>query len=385
MIRPKPDRQPQTETGRLATRCRGLFYCVLPAVLGGLMILLSRLDPQKTEAVYSGWIFLWVRSVVGLPSVWLSSLSLAGILMAFLLLFLFFLIVLFSVCLFLKKKKSRKLLLIGVHAALLIPSVILFLFALTCAPNYNRLTFAEHAGLEVAPSTVEQLYRLSEELIATAAKAREDIEVDLLAMSGESKEDFQLIAAKAHEAFDRFGEDYPFVGKTFSPVKPMIFSEILSHLRLTGFYFCYLAEPNVNVHMPVIELPYTICHELAHTCGFMREDEANFMAYLAGRGSGDALMVYSSTLVALNNCMRALYNADPTLCFELMTTYSEEMNADLFAMSDYWAKYVTPAATVSNAVNNAYLKANNQSDGVQSYGRMVDLMLADYRKRHNIS
>ena len=31
-------------------------------------------------------------------------------------------------------------------------------------------------------------------------------------------------------------------------------------------------------------------------------------------------------------------------------------------------------------MNDVYLKANDQSDGVKSYGRMVDLMLEYYQK-----
>ncbi|MFR7404478.1 MAG: DUF3810 family protein [Coriobacteriaceae bacterium] len=35
---------------------------------------------------------------------------------------------------------------------------------------------------------------------------------------------------------------------------------------------------------------------------------------------------------------------------------------------------------MSNAANNAYLKANQQQDGTRSYGRMVDLLLAEARQ-----
>lgn len=35
-------------------------------------------------------------------------------------------------------------------------------------------------------------------------------------------------------------------------------------------------------------------------------------------------------------------------------------------------------------VNDSYLKSNRQEDGVKSYGRMVDLLLADYRQRHGL-
>ena len=34
---------------------------------------------------------------------------------------------------------------------------------------------------------------------------------------------------------------------------------------------------------------------------------------------------------------------------------------------------------MSNQMNDVYLKANSQEDGVKSYGRMVDLMLEYYR------
>ena len=39
------------------------------------------------------------------------------------------------------------------------------------------------------------------------------------------------------------------------------------------------------------------------------------------------------------------------------------------------------AAEVSNQLNDAYLKINSQADGVKSYGRVVDLMLAYARKQ----
>ena len=36
-------------------------------------------------------------------------------------------------------------------------------------------------------------------------------------------------------------------------------------------------------------------------------------------------------------------------------------------------------------MNDAYLRLNQQEDGVQSYGRMVDLLLAYYREIDKIS
>ena len=45
----------------------------------------------------------------------------------------------------------------------------------------------------------------------------------------------------------------------------------------------------------------------------------------------------------------------------------------------YHAKYAGPGREALTKTNDAYLKANNQKDGERIYGRMVDLLLAQYR------
>ena len=44
------------------------------------------------------------------------------------------------------------------------------------------------------------------------------------------------------------------------------------------------------------------------------------------------------------------------------------------------AKYDGAVAEVSNKVNDTYLKANGQEDGVESYDRMVDLIVGYWMK-----
>ena len=39
---------------------------------------------------------------------------------------------------------------------------------------------------------------------------------------------------------------------------------------------------------------------------------------------------------------------------------------------------------IADKVNDAYLKANDQADGTKSYGRVVDLLLAEYKTRHGL-
>lgn len=55
---------------------------------------------------------------------------------------------------------------------------------------------------------------------------------------------------------------------------------------------------------------------------------------------------------------------------------------DLYENTKYHHKYSGKISRVASKTNDAFLKANNQEDGERSYGRMVDLMLAEYRQRH---
>jgi hypothetical protein len=57
---------------------------------------------------------------------------------------------------------------------------------------------------------------------------------------------------------------------------------------------------------------------------------------------------------------------------------------DLKAIQQFWAapsKAVQAVREVSSAVNDTYLKAQGQTQGVRSYGRMVDLLLAERRAK----
>ena len=133
----------------------------------------------------------------------------------------------------------------------------------------------------------------------------------------------------------------------------------------------FTMEANVNVDIADYSIPVTMLHELAHQRGFMREDEANFIAYLAGMNSDNLEIMYSSTMLALIISGNVLYGQDG-------------IKKDIRANTEYWSKYEdTVISTVSTKINDTYLKANAQADGVKSYGRMVDLLLAKYRADMN--
>ncbi len=63
--------------------------------------------------------------------------------------------------------------------------------------------------------------------------------------------------------------------------------------------------------------------------------------------------------------------------------YSDGVRRDLVAQKAFWVPYQGKTNEVSNKVNDAYLKSNRQTDGVASYGRMVDWVIAYHLNEKN--
>ncbi len=256
---------------------------------------------------------------------------------------------------------------------------VLLMLTLTCLINYGRTSFGEMAGYSLRDSSASELEALCEELAAQANEFAEQIPVG---PSGGLSLEGVDIRKQAKQAMKKLGEQYPSLKGYYPNPKPVAFSWGMSHLRLTGMFSPFTIEANYNQNIPDYEIPYTVCHELAHLKGWIREDEAGFIAYLACRGSDDPALRYSGTLNALSYAMNALYGAGRQDSYwRIYESLPEETKADYRFSNAYWKQFETKVAEVSNALNDGYLKANAQTDGVQSYGRMVDLLLAERRSR----
>ena len=156
-----------------------------------------------------------------------------------------------------------------------------------------------------------------------------------------------------------------------------MFSAVLT----TGIYIPYTFESNINVDVPEYTIPATMCHELTHYRGFMREEEANFLGYLAAAGSERADFRYSAAMMAFTYCYPRLRSADKERAVEIARSLCDGAMRDITADDEYWEPFrKTTVSEVSGAVYGGYLGANGQESGLKSYGEMVDLLLALQRK-----
>lgn len=344
----------------------------------------ARKYPDWAEHVYAQGVYPALSSVVGfLPS--LVSFSVAEWVAALFLLFCPGYLV-FCIRKLVVGKGAR--LMVAYRSAMGVVAIcctVYFLFTALCGLNYYRYTFTEHTGYDVEEADVDAAQR-QEELVALAAtladelgQARAQLGDDANLFDAEPGQ-FEQYAQESVEAMRKLAEQYPVLERPlYSPPKPVLASELMSYANIGGMFFPFTMESNINVDNPFFVVPWTMAHELAHQCGFMREDEANFIAYLACKESDDALMRYSGLLLAYDNAMGALRSADPERAAEIASGLAEPVRRDLAERAEHWAQYEGPVQDVSNAANDTYLKANNQADGMRSYGRMVDLLLAEQR------
>ena len=281
-----------------------------------------------------------------------------------------------------KKEQRFFVCLNGLYSVACIASCVFFIYAVGCGVNYYRYPFSYYAGLTVEPSDVEVLYAVCAELTEEANALRKQLtyedENGVYRLSMSKSE----LAKLTKEAYELLSEEYSILGGMYPAPKQILLSKLMSYTELTGIYTCWTMEANVNVDIPDYSIGSTMAHELAHLRGFIREDEANYLAYLACMKSENLELRYSGVMDALILSGNALYRKNPDLYFSLRATYEPGIERDLAANSAYWAKYHD--TVVSNTVdkaNDTYLKANNQTDGVESYGRMVDLLIAEYKAR----
>jgi hypothetical protein len=111
----------------------------------------------------------------------------------------------------------------------------------------------------------------------------------------------------------------------------------------------------------------------------MREDEANYIAWLVCVNGGNPEIMYSGYMTAFAYASAQLRAASPEDYRRVMSALSDGARVDFAANWEYWRQFEGRISEISNSVNDSYLRANRQADGVRSYGRMVDLLLAEYR------
>ena len=252
---------------------------------------------------------------------------------------------------------------------------LVFLFYALWGLNYYSPSLGVSMGLDVKQRSSQELYELCTYLADNANELAAQVDRDPDGLIPEI--DFTKTAEQVAADFSAV------TGRNETRAKYILASKPFSYTQITGVFIYLTGESNVNKNNTSAALPFTMAHEMSHRYGIAPEDEANFFAFYTTHQSTNPLVRYSSYMMALLYCQNKLYASSKTLYSQLRSTYSEQLLADNDQYSAHWAQYEGEVAEKATAVNNTYLQVQGQEDGVKSYGRMVDLMLAWYETAKN--
>lgn len=194
------------------------------------------------------------------------------------------------------------------------------------------------------------------------------------------------MAEAARAAMGELGTTYSGLDGFYPAPKPLRCSDFLSRRYIAGCFYPFSMEANYNDVMYVMNMPSTMCHELAHLKGFIREDEANLIGYLACVGSEDIYFRYSGYLSVLYYIDRDFRQAAGYERYLAAAPILPQVHEDnVFLTEREWARVeeTSPVGAevveaVSDQLSDVGLRLNGVPEGRLSYSKVVGLLLRYY-------
>jgi len=248
---------------------------------------------------------------------------------------------------------------------------------LALAIAYNTTTVDKKMDMEVVEVTQS---RLAEVMLSLRDEINSLVpEIEYLEDGSSVPDyDFRELGEKLCESYDALNEEYGFPKSFKTRPKSFECGPLMSYFGTLGIYTFFTGEANVNSEYPMYDRAFTAAHEMAHQRGILRENEANFVAYLVTSTSDDVYLRYSGALSMYEYIANALYSENKELYREIDSGLSDKARADRVASYKVYEKYSDNLLNkISNFINDLYLKSNG-TEGSVTYSRVVILTVAYY-------
>ncbi|WP_218599067.1 DUF3810 domain-containing protein [Polaribacter sp. NJDZ03] len=346
-----------------------LLTFLLPVQI--VLIQLAAENPAFIEKYYSNGIYPPIASFFRIIFGWIPF-SVGDVLLAFgLFIFIRF------ICRLIKNR-FRDFIPKIIHFTAIL-SVIYFCFYLFWGLNYYREPLAKNLQYQQKKYTTEQLQKVTAHVIEKLNEYQFKItKSDTLKVENPySQKEMYTMAISGYE---NLSKDLPQLKYQYKSVKSSLMSLLQSYNGTAGYLNPLTGEAQVNNKLPKTSYPTTTCHEMAHQIGFAAENEANFVGFLAANYNNDLYFKYASYRMAFGYCISELRKRDQNLSKVLWKTVNKGIIKDFNASYTFWQQYKNPFEPLVKKGYNAYLKANKQDKGVQSYNYVVDLFISYFDK-----
>jgi hypothetical protein len=198
------------------------------------------------------------------------------------------------------------------------------------------------------------------------------------------------IFESAIREFKQNAQKQPFLQYQYPCLKFSTIPSLGDYLGYLAFYQPVTGEAIIRGDLPILTLPFTTCHEIAHQLGYASEAEANFIAFVIGSESKDPLFKYSMLLQLFSytqsehlNLLAAKGNFKQweSVVKRNKALLSPAVLQDRLKIKAFFAQRSGLLIPASATLYDQFLLWNKQSKGIESYNQVVLWALA-YRKKH---
>ncbi len=258
-------------------------------------------------------------------------------------------------------------------------SVFYFLFYSLWAINYYRQPLFEKMKIEREYSD-EDLLLFTKKLIERTNNIHRQLtnsDTTAVKYPYSYEETFKMNL----NGYDHLAKELSFFKFSKLSIKKSLFSLPLTYMGFGGYLNPFTNEAQVNYLMPMYNFPTTSCHEMAHQMGYASESECNFIGFLASVKNENLYFKYSAYSFALRYCLGNWSFRNEETFKELMKEIHPGILKNYKESEDFWIQYETPIERGFHIFYDNYLKYNQQTDGMASYSKFINLMVNYYKTR----
>ncbi len=272
-------------------------------------------------------------------------------------------------------KISKQLILKKIFTSIIYLLLIYIGFNFFWGFNYNRQGIASQLGLKMEKYIPQDLKNVSTILLQKVNESKTSI-----LRNGTIVLTTNEIFSRSSGAYEEVYKKYSFLQYRSPSVKISLWGWLGNYIGFTGYYNPFTGEAQINTTVPKFLQPYTTCHEIAHQLGYAKENEANFVGYLAASSSKDSIFLYSVYLDLFLYTDRNLYSVDSAAAKSLARQLLPAVKADLKELSNFNKRHQNPVEPVIRWLYGKYLQSNQQPSGVLSYDEVTGFLIAYYKK-----
>lgn len=249
---------------------------------------------------------------------------------------------------------------------------LLILFACAFGPCYHCPSLASQMNLEQEVNPDKLFFALDVLIDTVNAQVPQ---LSFVKAQAQNPLGFEGVARELNAQYDRFCANHSFLQPTGFVAKPVLLSHYMTYTHISGVYAFFTGESAINTNYPPYLLPYTVAHEYAHQRGVAPENEANFLAFVLCMQSEIPFLRYSGAANVFGAVANAAYDTDPQRYLSAIARLDPALSGEYRAYKEFFKPYEnSPAADLSQAANDAYLKGNGQAQGTLSYSLITSLV-----------